>query len=55
MRLRTIYFFFLFLLLVPFGAMAQDSLSKSKAMPISKISKATKDLKKSLEVNDDAK
>ena len=34
--------------------MAQDSLSKSKAMPASKMSKVTNDLKKSLEVNDEA-
>lgn len=52
MRLLTIYFFFLSLLL-PFGAMAQDSLYKSKSMPASKMSKVTKDLKKSLEVNDE--
>ncbi|HEU4791587.1 MAG TPA: histidine kinase [Flavobacterium sp.] len=55
MRLLTTYFFFLFAtLLFPFGTMAQDSLSKSKSMPAMKMSKVTKDLKKSLEVNDEA-
>src|SRR6218665_2580715 len=53
MRLLTIYFFFLALLLCPIGTMAQDSLYKSKSLPVSKISKATKELKKSLEVNDE--
>ena len=54
MRLLTIYFFFLLtVLLFPFGAMAQDSLSKSKSAP-SKMKMVTKDLKKSLEVNDEA-
>jgi two-component system sensor histidine kinase YesM len=55
MRSLTIYFIFLFsLLLFPFGAMAQDSLYKSKSMPASKMSKVSNDLKKSLEVNDEA-
>ncbi|TRX34126.1 regulator of cell autolysis [Flavobacterium sp. ZT3R18] len=55
MRLLTIYFFFLFtLLLFPIGAMAQDSLSKSKAMPMSKMSRVTNDLKKSLDSNNEA-
>ncbi|HKO75979.1 MAG TPA: histidine kinase [Flavobacterium sp.] len=54
MRLLATYFFFLFtMLLFPFGAMAQDSLSKSKSAP-SKMKMVTKDLKKSLEVNDEA-
>jgi two-component system sensor histidine kinase YesM len=55
MRLLTIYFFFLLtVLLFPFGAMAQDSLSKSKSMPASKMSRVTNDLKKSLDINDEA-
>src|SRR6187402_3222418 len=54
MRLLTIYFILLFTLLLPIGAMAQDSLSRNKSMPASKISKVSKDLKKSLEVNDEA-
>jgi two-component system sensor histidine kinase YesM len=55
MRLLTIYFiFFLTVLLFPFGAMAQDSLSKSKAMPMSKMSRVANDLKKSLNSNDEA-
>jgi two-component system sensor histidine kinase YesM len=55
MRLLTIYlFFFITVLLLPFGAMAQDSLSKSKSMPASKMSRVTNDLKKSLDVNDEA-
>lgn len=55
MRLLSIYFFFLFaMLLFPIGTMAQDSLSKNKSMPASKMSRVTKDLKKSLEVNDEA-
>src|SRR6187402_65904 len=54
MRLLATYFFFLLtVLLFPFGAMAQDSLSKSKSAP-SKMKMVTKDLKKSLEVNDEA-
>lgn len=54
MRLLTTYFLFLLtVLLLPFGAMAQDSLSKSKSAP-SKMKMVTKDLKKSLEVNDEA-
>jgi two-component system sensor histidine kinase YesM len=55
MRLLTIYlFFFITVLLFPFGAMAQDSLSKSKSMPASKMSRVINDLKKSLDVNDEA-
>jgi two-component system sensor histidine kinase YesM len=55
MRLLTRYLFFLLaVLLLPFGAMAQDSLSKSKAMPMSKMSRVTNDLKKSLNSNDEA-
>jgi two-component system sensor histidine kinase YesM len=55
MRLLTLFFFFFFgLLLLPFGTMAQDSISKSKLMPASKMSKVSNDLKKSLEVNDEA-
>ena len=54
MRLRTIYIIFLLTLLLPIGTMAQDSLYKSKSMPASKISKVSKNLKKSLEVNDEA-
>jgi two-component system sensor histidine kinase YesM len=54
MRLLTIYFIFLLTLLFPIGAMAQDSLSKSKAMPATKMSRATYDLQKSLDVNDEA-
>jgi two-component system sensor histidine kinase YesM len=55
MRLLTIYLFFLLtVLLFPFGAMAQDSLSKSKSIPASKMSRVTNDLKKSLDINDEA-
>jgi two-component system sensor histidine kinase YesM len=55
MRLLTIYLFFLLtVLLFPFGAMAQDSISKSKSMPASKMSRVTNDLKKSLDINDEA-
>ena len=54
MRLLTTYYLFFLCLLLPVGAMAQDSLYKSKSMPASKISKVSKDLKKSLEVNDEA-
>ncbi|WP_348823656.1 tetratricopeptide repeat-containing sensor histidine kinase [Flavobacterium aestuarii] len=53
MRLPTLFFFFFALLLFPFGTMAQDSISKKKAMPVSKIRKVSNDLKKSLEVNDE--
>ena len=53
MRLLTTYYLFFLCLLLPVGAMAQDSLYKSKSMPASKISKVSKDLKKSLEVNDE--
>lgn len=44
---------FILILLLPFMAVAQDSISKRKAMPISKISKVSNDLKKSLEVNNE--
>jgi two-component system sensor histidine kinase YesM len=55
MRLLTVSFFILFiLLLLPFGTMAQDSLSKSKSMPASKMSRVTNDLKKSLDNNNEA-
>jgi two-component system sensor histidine kinase YesM len=54
MRLLTIYILFLLTLLLPLGTMAQDSLSRNKSMPASKISKVSKDLKKSLEINDEA-
>lgn len=54
MRLLTIYFlFFLSVLLFPSGTMAQDSISKNKSMPVSKIRKASNALQKSLEVNDE--
>lgn len=45
---------FILILLLPFMAVAQDSISKRKAMPVSKISKVSNDLKKSLEVNNEA-
>jgi two-component system sensor histidine kinase YesM len=54
MRLLAIYFIFLLMLLLPSGSMAQDSLVKNKSMPESKMSKVTKDLKKALDVNDEA-
>ncbi|PWA11706.1 tetratricopeptide repeat-containing sensor histidine kinase [Flavobacterium laiguense] len=54
MRLLTIYIIFLLTLLLPIGTMAQDSLYKSKSMPASKMSRVSNDLKKSLEVNDEA-
>lgn len=54
MRLLTIYIIFLLTLFTPTGAMAQDSLYKSKSMPVSKMSRVSNDLKKSLEVNDEA-
>jgi two-component system sensor histidine kinase YesM len=54
MRLLTIYIIFLLTLLLPIGIMAQDSLSKSKSMPASKMSRVTNDLKKSLDINDEA-
>ena len=54
MRLLNLYFFFfLILILFPLGAVAQDSLPVSKSMPKSKMRTVTKDLKKSLEVNDE--
>ena len=56
MRLLSLSFVsFFMLLLLPFGAMAQDSIYKSKKMPASKMSRAASDLKKSLDVNDEAK
>ena len=56
MRLLSLSFVsFFMLLLFPFGAMAQDSVYKSKSMPASKMSRAASDLKKSLDVNDEAK
>ncbi|MEP6930397.1 MAG: histidine kinase [Flavobacterium sp.] len=45
---------FLLLLLFPFRIMAQDSTYEKKSAPVSKIKVVTKDLKKALEVNDDA-
>ena len=54
MRLHTIYFIFLItVLLFPLGVMAQDSLPYN-SMYKSKISKVSNDLKKSLDVNDEA-
>lgn len=47
--------FFMVILLFPIMVMAQDSVSKSKAVPVSKMSKVSNDLKKSLEVNDEVK
>ena len=55
MRSKTNCFtFFVLLLLFPFSGIAQDSISKKKAMPVSKMSKVSNDLKKSLEVNNEA-
>ncbi|WP_264565906.1 histidine kinase [Flavobacterium sp. N3904] len=55
MRSKGKCFTFLILVLVmPFAVMAQDSISKKKSMPASKMSKVSNDLKKSLEVNDEA-
>ncbi len=55
MGLKIKYFSFLLLmLLLPFAVIAQDSLSKKKAIPVTKMRKVTNDLKKSLEVNDEA-
>jgi two-component system, sensor histidine kinase YesM len=54
MHLKIKYFtFFNLMLLFPFMVMAQDSLSKSKAIPVSKMTKVSNDLKKSLETNDE--
>ncbi|MEA9415258.1 histidine kinase [Flavobacterium sp. PL02] len=51
---RLVIVFSLFLmLLLPFGVVAQDSLAKKKAVPISKMSKVSKELQKSLDVNDE--
>jgi len=44
---------FFLLLLFPFGMAAQDSISKKKAAPVSKMSKTVKSLEKSLDVNDE--
>ena len=55
MRLKINCFaFFVLLLLFPFVVTAQDSISKKKAMPVSKMRKVSNDLKKALEVNDEA-
>ncbi|UTN05127.1 histidine kinase [Flavobacterium bizetiae] len=43
------------LLLFPMGMMAQDSIPKKKAMPVSKMSKAVISLEKSLDKNDEGK
>ena len=43
------------LLLIPIGVAAQDSISKKKAAPSSKISKVVKDLSKSLDENNEVK
>ncbi|MGO4772685.1 histidine kinase [Flavobacterium sp. W22_SRS_FK3] len=43
----------LLLLLFPFGMTAQDSISKKKAAPVSKMNKAVKSLEKSLDENDE--
>jgi len=43
------------LLLFPIGMMAQDSIAKKKAMPVSKMSKAVISLEKSLDKNDEGK
>ncbi|WP_409417684.1 histidine kinase [Flavobacterium sp. PS2] len=51
-RLVVVFSLFLMLLL-PFGVVAQDSLAKKKAVPISKMSKVSKELQKSLDVNDE--
>jgi two-component system sensor histidine kinase YesM len=51
-RLLAVFSLFLMLLL-PFGVMAQDSLAKKKAAPISKMSKVSKELQKSLDINDE--
>lgn len=40
--------------LFPFGMAAQDSISKKKAVPATKMSKVAKNLEKSLDVNDEA-
>ncbi|OOV16903.1 histidine kinase [Flavobacterium sp. LM4] len=41
------------ILLIPIGVTAQDSLAKKKAVPLSKMSKAAKNLEKSLDANDE--
>jgi two-component system sensor histidine kinase YesM len=54
MRLVSVFIVFLFtLLLLPFGVTAQDSLAKKKAVPVSKMSKVSKELQKSLDINDE--
>jgi two-component system sensor histidine kinase YesM len=45
----------LLLLLFPLGVVAQDSIAKKKAMPVSKMSKAVISLEKSLDKNDEGK
>jgi two-component system sensor histidine kinase YesM len=53
-RLLSITVFSLFiLLLLPFKIAAQDTVSKKKAVRVSKMSKAVKSLEKSLDVNDE--
>jgi two-component system sensor histidine kinase YesM len=52
-HLLAVFSLFLMLLL-PVGVTAQDSLAKKKAMPVSKMSKVSKELQKSLDVNDEA-
>ncbi|WP_281309433.1 tetratricopeptide repeat-containing sensor histidine kinase [Flavobacterium flavigenum] len=53
-RLLSITVFSLFiLLLLPFKIAAQDTISKKKAIRVSKMSKAAKNLEKSLDVNDE--
>lgn len=47
--------FVLLLLLFPLGVVAQDSIVKKKAMPVSKMSKAVISLEKSLDKNDEGK
>ncbi|MEO7976151.1 histidine kinase [Flavobacterium sp.] len=53
MRLYSILISLFIVLLFPLGITAQDSVSKKKAVPASKMKVVTKDLKKSLEVNDE--
>ncbi|MFB9077864.1 histidine kinase [Flavobacterium procerum] len=52
-HLLSKFTYFFFLLLFPFVITAQDSVSKKKAMPVTKMKSVTKDLKKALEVNDE--
>lgn len=54
MRLYSVLIYSSFILLFfPLGITAQDSISKKKAAPASKMKVVTKDLKKALEVNDE--